>query len=74
MRPHTVPVRMPTPPPPDLSPAMRASAPEFRPGSFWISGQAVVPATLVWLGGIPDEILDYLDGLPCARDAWYRFQ
>jgi len=62
------PIRLPTPPPPDTPPPLRL-APEFFPGaSFWGSIRCTGPASLVWLGGIPDELLPY------AGDEWRRFQ
>ena len=49
-----MPARLSTPPPPDS--LMRSSANEFRVGaSFW--GPSNWPATLVWLGGVPDDLI-----------------
>ena len=55
----------PPPPPPPLPPqprlpfTFRADAPEYRRGAIWSGNLAVWPPSLVWLGGVPDEVLSY---------------
>ena len=63
--------RMPTPPPPESPPPLRSSATEFIPGAeFWVPCHGTWPPTLVWLGGVPDALLEDWP----SNEAWRRFQ
>ena len=65
-------LRMPTPPPPDSPPPLRAGAFEFQPGAkFYGSCRATWPPTLVWLGGVPNELVEYCSD---SDKMWERFQ